>query len=153
MILDLCWQMIKNFLPEYNTPFWTTLKCVEGKCRSRLWRVMQLWLSLLNTNWFLFSATNTRTEYMYCEGNVSIFNCLKRGLHETSLSYKSSVRLNVLTTSLPKIQHNIVLLSPSASSKWAFTKTFYNQKSVSIYCYPKLVHIILKYISSHNYNK
>ncbi len=37
----------------------------------------------INEMKFLFSATNTRNEYMYCEGNVSIFNCLKRGLHET----------------------------------------------------------------------
>ena len=39
----------------------------------------------INEMKFLFLVTNTRTEYMYCEGNVSIFNCLKRGLHETSL--------------------------------------------------------------------
>ena len=71
-------RLLKALQPEYNTPLWTIDKFVDSRCKSKLFPVLRLWISIFCTNKFPFSVTNTSSEKIYWEGNVKICICLKK---------------------------------------------------------------------------
>ena len=73
-------KWLKNFDPEWRTPLWTSVKLVEGRCKSFLNQVFKSWTSEFSVNKSLCPTTNSNKENIYWDENVSIWRDPYRSL-------------------------------------------------------------------------